>query len=1235
MYLTPEVKTMFKKAFKKTTSILIAALLILSLAPTAVFSADDGAGDAPEDVIEIRTVDDLYNVRYDLAANYILMNDIDLSEATAPGGKYDYIGNGWNPIGSNDVYGAGAFSGVFDGNGHKITGMRIDINTMPAAANTNDISLYIGLFAGVTGEIKGLRVEGNIVISYGPAGIWYYVGAIAAENSGSILYSSNGVNITIYEIYYSRLAVGGMVGNNAGVIQQSYNNGSINATSFENTKLGGLVGWLKTGATVSDCYNDGDLSGKATYNNTNNYTLAVGGIAGHSERNTKVERCYNVGFVSSTTDSVYNVNAISCGSATVTKCYYLDGCGAANTGATMLTETYMKRQDSFFEFDFDNVWMIDPELKYPYRQLKNNIQETRIVDSVSMIPPSNTVVYYKGNLDLSGCVIRYDYLNAESDYITVTSDMISGFDPKKLGEQTVTVTYKGVAYSFVVTVMDYPFNEIRTVDDLYNVRYDLAANYILMNDIDLSEATAPGGKYDYIGNGWNPIGSNDVYGAEAFSGVFDGNGHKITGMRINVTKIPSAVDYNGAEISIGLFANVTGEIRSLKVAGEITTGNNGYKALYAGGIASRNTGAIKRSVNECDIAAYFEYGDVSVTRVGGVAGYNNGNIEECYNVGNIKSVKNGKTNCIGGISGESGAKSLIKNCYNAGPVSGTNTNVSGNNNCVGGIQGQGASGAVAESCYNAGTVSAVGGGFNASYAISYSYYSYVTTITKCYYLDGCGAANTGATMLTETYMKRQDSFFELDFDNVWMIDPELKYPYPQLKNNIQTLQQGVAGITLVSAPVKTLYYCGDEPNLAGGVIEVLYISGDSEELPITPDMIAGFNSAVAGDRTVTVAYEGFTVTFDITVKALELLGITIAAQPLKTEYIIGQQLDLAGLVVNASYNNGATVSVADYEVAEFEAAVGVNTVVVTFGGKSASFTVTFAPRRMTGISMESAPLKTHYNEGEQLDLAGMRICAQYNNGDAEAVGDYEVFGYDSTPGEKAIVVLYEGYTVGFTVSVREKALTDITVERPLKLRYYEGEAFDSDGLRVFAVYDNGQSVEVFDYSVGGFDSASAGAKVVRVSYKDYVKSFAVVIVEDNVVDLRLGGEYKTSYFVGDDLDLAGLTVTAVYESGREEAVGGYSVSGFDSLTSGERNVAVEYSGAVKAIKVSVFEVISGDVDRDGEITVGDALAALRIAVRLAEATPAVARICDADGDGAVTVGDALRILRVATGLAGA
>lgn len=134
-------------------------MLVLNL--SGMTPAVQVAGEESEEFIPIRTIEELYNIRNDLDGNYRLMNDIDLTEATAKGGDWDYMGNGWNPIGSNDVYGAEAFTGTFDGDGHAIIGMRIEVTTWPAGAGDE---VFLGLFARIDGgTVKNLVLtDGNV-----------------------------------------------------------------------------------------------------------------------------------------------------------------------------------------------------------------------------------------------------------------------------------------------------------------------------------------------------------------------------------------------------------------------------------------------------------------------------------------------------------------------------------------------------------------------------------------------------------------------------------------------------------------------------------------------------------------------------------------------------------------------------------------------------------------------------------------------------------------------------------------------------------------------------------------------------------------------------------------------------------------------------------------------------------------------------------------------------------------
>ena len=106
---------------------------------------------------------------------------------------------------------------------------------------------------------------------------------------------------------------------------------------------------------------------------------------------------------------------------------------------------------------------------------------------------------------------------------------------------------------------------------------------------------------------------------------------------------------------------------------------------------------------------------------------------------------------------------------------------------------------------------------------------------------------------------------------------------------------------------------------------------------------------------------------------------------------------------------------------------------------------------------------------------------------------------------------------------------------------------------------------------------------------------------------------------GDAREYVGALSRAVGESARVCVV---AVSGNGSAVSENRDVV--FSGV---------SFTAADVDDDGEVSVADALAALRMSVGLYDGVTAKRWFAaDADGDGEVTVSDALRILRRAAGL---
>lgn len=183
-----------------------------------------------------------------------------------------------------------------------------------------------------------------------------------------------------------------------------------------------------------------------------------------------------------------------------------------------------------------------------------------------------------------------------------------------------------------------------------------------------------------------------------FSGTFDGNGKVIT---VNI----SETDYSGLFGYVGS----DGTVRSVTLKGSVSGGR------YVGGIAGYNAGNVSDCDNEAEI--------VGNTYVGGIVGSNSGTVENCYNgssvtgteyVGGIvgdntgvisSDINVGKiaaSSYLGGVVGRSsGNKAILTSCVNAGEISATTSA-----RYVGGVVGD--TSATIKNCYNYASVSASG-----------------------------------------------------------------------------------------------------------------------------------------------------------------------------------------------------------------------------------------------------------------------------------------------------------------------------------------------------------------------------------------------------------------------------------------------------------------------------------------------------------------------------------------------
>lgn len=150
---------------------------------------------------------------------------------------------------------------------------------------------------------------------------------------------------------------------------------------------------------------------------------------------------------------------------------------------------------------------------------------------------------------------------------------------------------------------------------------------------------------------------------------------------------------------------------------------------------------------------------------------------------------------------------------------------------------------------------------------------------------------------------------------------------------------------------------------------------------------------------------------------------------------------------------------------------------------------TYIKKNLISISVTSNPSKVAYLEGESLSTNGLLITAKYDDGStANVTGSCTLAGYSNTPGVKTVTATYGGKQTAFTVTVKSKSPTKLTIEAtPNKTTYNVGENIETTGLKAKVTYDN-NTYDTFS-DVNGLDiiyddsiTATAGTKKISVSY---------------------------------------------------------------------------------------------------------------------------------------------------------
>ena len=167
---------------------------------------------------------------------------------------------------------------------------------------------------------------------------------------------------------------------------------------------------------------------------------------------------------------------------------------------------------------------------------------------------------------------------------------------------------------------------------------------------------------------------------------------------------------------------------------------------------------------------------------------------------------------------------------------------------------------------------------------------------------------------------------------------------------------------------------------------------------------------------------------------IKLASISITTPPAKTTYTAGETFDPAGMVVEATYSNGAKAVATGYSYIPSTALTDGTTAVTiqyTEGGvtKTAEQAITVV-HRLESIAVTTQPSKTVYEYGDSFASAGMVVTATYSDGATAAVT-----GYATSPstlskvGEQTVTVSYTERgvtkTTTLTVTVERKSIATV------------------------------------------------------------------------------------------------------------------------------------------------------------------------------------------------------------------
>lgn len=382
----------------------------------------------------------------------------------------------------------------------------------------------------------------------------------------------------------------------------------------------------------------------------------------------------------------------------------------------------------------------------------------------------------------------------------------------------------------------------------------------------------------------------------------------------------------------------------------------------------------------------------------------------------------------------------------------------------------------------------------------------------------------------------------------------------------------IASVKISKYPERTKYLLNDtETDLTGGQLEVTYANGEIEIVDMNPDDAVTLESEREGRGKVEFQYKGNRIYFFVDILMQKVENVLIKQMPSRQEYLEGDNLDLSGLILNVTYNDGSVREVTDLDNGKFmmycaHTQTGVN---LTYEG--CQFNIPVIVRKpeekieMVHVFLATPPAKEKFIEGDLLDFTGAQLMLQYSNGTRELVDvmpDMIKSGECSKPGETTVVIEYQGYKVEETLTVYARNIDHLEiVSPPKKTKYIGHEPVDAEGLVLGVCFNNGDREETKEFTVLP-EMSSLGMNAITIQYRDHQIEFPVTVEPVSITKLDWESlPEKRNYFVFEkNFQCFGGVLRVKYNTGEIKSIplSADMIVGFNTDEPGQCTIVISY-----------------------------------------------------------------------------